>query len=75
MKFISVLSCSFGNSFINVALFFYFSSGMIKNIRILKNHFIFLKNALEKRKKRIILVLSVQTIEGITNDEQQKYGD
>lgn len=43
MKFISVLSCSFGNSFINVALFFYFSSGMIKNIRILKNHFFFFK--------------------------------
>ncbi len=49
MKFISVLSCSFGNSFINVALFFYFSSGMIKNIRILK------KTPLKNEKKRIIL--------------------
>ena len=75
MKFISVLSCSFMNSFINVALFFYFSNGMIKNIRNLKNHFIFSKNALEKTKKQLILVLSVKTIEDITNDEQQKYSD
>ena len=75
MKFISVLSCSFGNSFINVALIFYFSSGMIKNIRIVKNHFIFFKTPLKNEKKHIILVLSVQTIEDIANDEQQKYSD
>ena len=43
MKFISVLSCSFGNSFINVALFFLFFKRNDKKYQNFEKSFHFFK--------------------------------